>query len=430
MRKFFYLLVLVVFILSGCGVPGCLDKTATNYNSKAKHDCKKVKGGTDYSCCKYPIVKEKISGCIDPTAYNYNPKATSSDGSCYYLGCIDKKAYNYDKNATKDDGSCIYNEQIIKSFVSVSDISKLEKGIDKGAALVTLGSYPYEVYHQKNNCEIHVYYYRKLMREFDADDENSEKGLTSGKKKYDTAEKELLLYYRNGELENIINDNSKEKAHAILCFENSISCNETEHYLVCSGCMDDGINPEYPNRPSWHKGAANNYNPDATQQDGSCEYDARPLIIACMDSDAKNYNAAADIDDRTLCDYCPCGEILNPDYDPVRKCNEQCIPDPNLPVEVSGCTDELAYNYDENATDDNGSCKYCPCDTENYYYEKNTNWSKERCKGEPCIKRKRQKPEANKEDKDCTLCDVLELDGKIGIELKAISTGTIDIKEK
>jgi len=428
MRKIFYLVVLVAFILSGCKTPGCLDQRATNYDSTAQHDCKKVRGGSDYSCCNYPPVA--ISGCTDRAASNYNPKATIDDESCYLLGCMDQNAYNYNTEANKDDGTCLYDEKIIKSFVNVSDISQLQKGINKGAVLVTLGSYPYEVYHQKNNCEIHVYYYRRLMREFDVDDKNTEKGLTSGKKKYDATEKELLLYYRNGTLENIINDNSKEKAHGILCFENSISCNETEHYLVCSGCMDDGTNPEYPGRPNWHKGEANNYNPNATQPDESCLYDERPLIIACMDSEAKNYNADADIDDRDLCDYCPCGEILNPDYDIVRQCNTQCIPDPELPVLISGCTDKLAYNYNENAADDNGSCEYCPCDTEDYYYMINPNFSGKECKGEPCVKIKKQKPEANKLDKDCTLCDVLDLDGKIAIELKAKSTGIIDIKEK
>ena len=29
--------------------------------------------------------------------------------------------------------------------------------------------------------------------------------------------------------------------------------------------------------------------------------------------------------------------------------------------EILGCTDELACNYDANATDNDGSCDYCSC---------------------------------------------------------------------
>ena len=43
---------------------------------------------------------------------------------------------------------------------------------------------------------------------------------------------------------------------------------------------------------------------------------------------------------------------------------------------IGGIT--LGYQWtevDKNATDDNGSCKYCPCDTEDYYYIINPNFS-------------------------------------------------------
>ena len=78
----------VVFILSGCGVPGCLDKTATNYlytidgnyNPSQKHDCSKVKHGTDFSCCKKKVA---ISGCIDPTAGNTVENGENYTGQLY-----------------------------------------------------------------------------------------------------------------------------------------------------------------------------------------------------------------------------------------------------------------------------------------------------------------------------------------------------------
>ncbi|MFK7807875.1 MAG: T9SS type A sorting domain-containing protein [Saprospiraceae bacterium] len=72
-----------------------------------------------------------IPGCTDPTAHNYNPEANLEDGSCEYcsdgvqngdetgidcggslcepcdiLGCTDPDAHNYNLEATLDDGSC------------------------------------------------------------------------------------------------------------------------------------------------------------------------------------------------------------------------------------------------------------------------------------------------------------------------------------
>lgn len=54
-----------------------------------------------------------IRGCTDPRAINYNPNATINDGSCRYgiRGCTDPNALNYNPNATIDNGSCIYSGQ-------------------------------------------------------------------------------------------------------------------------------------------------------------------------------------------------------------------------------------------------------------------------------------------------------------------------------
>ncbi len=59
------------------------------------------------------------------------------------------------------------------------------------------------------------------------------------------------------------------------------------------GCMDS---------------TATNYNPEATLDDGSCEYDLIE-IYGCMDSAATNYNPEATIDDGS-CDYCKAGSAF------------------------------------------------------------------------------------------------------------------------
>ena len=79
------------------GIPGCIDRTANNFNPNATED--------DGSC------EYDIPGCTDQAANNFDPEATEDDGSCEYdvPGCTDQAANNFDPEATEDDGSCEYD---------------------------------------------------------------------------------------------------------------------------------------------------------------------------------------------------------------------------------------------------------------------------------------------------------------------------------
>jgi hypothetical protein len=76
-------------------VNGCTDPTAFNYDASANTD--------DGSCSAV------VNGCMDPTAFNYDASANTDDGSCSAVvnGCTDPTAFNYDASANADDGSCI-----------------------------------------------------------------------------------------------------------------------------------------------------------------------------------------------------------------------------------------------------------------------------------------------------------------------------------
>jgi hypothetical protein len=151
-----------------------------------------------------------------------------------------------------------------------------------------------------------------------------------------------------------------------------------EDYLDCDGncVMDmdgDGVCDELEVAGCTDMTACN-YNEAATDDDGSCTYPAENYldcdgnclndadgdgvcdeleVAGCTDMTACNYNEAATDDDGSCTypaeNYLDCdGNCLN-DADGDGVCDE---------LEVAGCTDMTACNYNEAATDDDGSCEY------------------------------------------------------------------------
>ena len=100
-------------------------------------------------------------------------------------------------------------------------------------------------------------------------------------------------------------DNESEETDYDLPTDNESE--ETEEVIY--GCTDP---------------TAMNYNPNATQENGSCQYE----VFGCTDPTAMNYNPTATTNDGS-CQY-----------------------------EVFGCTDPDAVNYNPNATTNDGSCQY------------------------------------------------------------------------
>jgi hypothetical protein len=96
---------------------------------------------------------------------------------------------------------------------------------------------------------------------------------------------------------------------------------------TCYGCIDE---------------AACNWDPEATLDDGTCDY-ISCFVFACTDPSACNYDSDANFDDGT-CTY--------DDADGNGICDED---------EFSGCILSVACNYDEFATQDDGSCEFTSC---------------------------------------------------------------------
>lgn len=100
------------------------------------------------------------------------------------------------------------------------------------------------------------------------------------------------------------------------------------------GCMDE---------------VASNYNPNATIDDGSCEY----IIGGCPDPNAANYDPLVTFDDGSCC-YGPsgCMDVFATNYDPIALCDDGSC------EYIIGCMDQSAKNYDPLATFDDG-CVWC-----------------------------------------------------------------------
>jgi hypothetical protein len=94
-------------------------------------------------------VQIEVCGCTDPNAVNFNTNATSDDGSCNYCvyGCTDPQATNWSPNATCEDGSC-YTCDI--SFENPL-IIPASGGICVGVIAVTATSQYSDIYYSWDN---------------------------------------------------------------------------------------------------------------------------------------------------------------------------------------------------------------------------------------------------------------------------------------
>jgi hypothetical protein len=267
--------------------------------------------------------------------------------SCQYFGCTDSAACNYDPNAVEDDGTCAY--EIDGCGVCGGDDSTCSGCTDSAAcnynpdATIEDGGCFYPPAGSACDCEYTAGFTVNLSAGETADQTLEASGYVTGLN--------VTLNFIDTPV-----DNSWANEMMVGLTAPDGTCLQYGGYNLTLGCPSAGLWPT-----DWNTSAAGTYTATAVfaepisgvgewtitilnswaSSDGA-SYDTDitfiglceglPATPGCMDSTACNYDPDATVDDGS-CEFTSC----------------------------AGCTDDTACNYDATATLDNGSCEYASC---------------------------------------------------------------------
>ncbi|MEC7951165.1 MAG: M43 family zinc metalloprotease [Bacteroidota bacterium] len=327
---------------------GCTDATACNYVENASDD----DGSCEFTSCV---------GCTDPNGCNYDSSATISgvcdypathyncDGSCTndvdgdgvcdpfeIAGCDDVTACDYDAAATDNDGSCTYAESYYNcdgECIQDSDGDGICNELEVAG------------------CQ------DQYACNFDASATDNDGSCTYPETYFDCEGVCLNDFDGDGvcdELEIAGCDDETACDYDANATDNDGSCTYPAEFYTCEGCIHDTDNDQVCDElevTGCQDIIASNYNPEATDPPASgeeCSYEA-----GCTVADACNYSAEATVANNDLCfwaeTYYDCYDECIQDSDGDGVCDE---------LEIAGCDDASACNFQMDATDNDGSCEY------------------------------------------------------------------------
>ncbi len=282
-------------------------------------------------------------GCTDATACNYDPNALNEDGSCDFscYGCTDETACNYDPAATIDDGSCLAADPNFGCDCSLD-------GAQTATLSASQSSAPLELQATGNPSP----------SSFDIT-----LNFTGGGGSW-PADLAVAITDPNGVCVAFGGYNDSPAGcssiggyAAIWPSSWNVSTSGTYTATVdLSGTSLSGTGTwSFVLYNGYTSSGAITYDATWTLND-VCPNDGTPDTPGCTDPTACNFDPAATLDDGS-CQYDDaigvCGGDCTSDADGDGICDTD---------EVPGCTDPEATNYDPNATDDDGSCDYpAPC---------------------------------------------------------------------
>lgn len=318
------------------------------------------------------------NGCMDVLACNYNADATSDDGTCTYpesefvncdglcindadadgvcdeqevLGCTDVAACNFDETATDDNGTCVLPQEEICNNLD----DNCDGEIDEFVTQTYYGDADGDGFGSSEEVTFACTIPAGYVSNADDCDDFSLTYMDSDGDGFGTSELNECGVFESGDC-NDEDSNIYPQASEVCGNDIDENCDGSDEICVINGCMDV---------------TACNFNAEANNEDGSCTYPTESYltcagacindtdadgvcneleVIGCMDVNACNYDATAT--DNANCTY-PAESYLN--------CAGVCINDTDADgvcdeVEVTGCTDVTACNYDALATEDDGSC--------------------------------------------------------------------------
>ena len=325
-------------------------------------------------------------GCTDETACNYDAEATTDDGSCDFtscLGCTDAEACNYNPEATLDDGSCVMPDPVDGCTdtcdfpVSVSEAALAQT---VAGTAVEFGAYgtlsSLEVTLDWSQAEGTGAWPADLLVEIGLPDGscvavggyNVTSATCTDLGNYTVVWPDTWAVTTAGTYTASIDLGGAALSGTGLWSITLIngwatggSSNYDATFTMTGLCTSDDVDIA-----GCTDAAACNYNPNATADDGSCEFDS---CAGCTDASACNYDPAAVTDDGSCefdsCTGCTDASACN--YDPAATIDDgSCLQLDACGVcggddsSCSGCTNPEATNYDETAVVDDGSCEFAP----------------------------------------------------------------------
>ncbi len=340
-------------------VTGPLDFTFNNYKLQPRDANDVVRYGcTDDTFPNYDplaLVDDgscaNVSGCTNPNATNFNPAATVDDGSCIIEGCTDDAALNYDVTATVDDGSCYFTEPILV----INEIHYnpcTAQGEDFDFEFIEI----YNADASAVDMSSYVITYNGSLTMI-----TFPEGTSIAAGEYIIVAVTAATYTGNGyqvfefSLGNLGNGGA------------TIQLDDAFGNVIDVVSYDDG--GAYPTSPDGDCASlelidATLNNDDGANWQGSFVNNGTPgaenstIPSGCTDELASNYDPNA-IEDDGSCLFEGCTDVNAINFDPNATSDDGSC-------DYLGCTYDVASNYDAMATIDDGSCTFdvnaCPAD--------------------------------------------------------------------